>query len=415
MVHRVRHFRVGKYQCINTLLIFALVLFGGSKFTSACKDFNRSSCNISMIVSKKRVLGVGVALSVVAWGMSYASNAIGSTGGSDWVNTIQPPELKNPVIIEISRNSKLSSIGDYDRVGCQGDIYRFTLSADQDALVTMSADMQAIEYPVWIVGGRNVHLRGLEMRTKVQAGCDVGEANQIGNNIPNIHPRLVGNKAFQLEQAGTTFLEGIDIDLMGQEADCFVSRNQDSMSASQIKAQRNFHIVNSRCIGIEGLNQSAIGDGIHGDFFQNQGEDDIGSLILENVTYRSSSNGITMHRWHDTTPRQFSLINVDYGWDLRYSADSRFEHQGLPFTAHADDFVFTNVWFNDGRGLNYGILNGQRLGAFSNSGGGIRKVDGVNAGVPPAGEFAPANRTGLEYGSATQQAQAPGMCIAKPL
>ena len=247
-----------------------------------------------------------------------------------------------------------------------------------------------------------MHLRGLAMRTKIQEGCDVGQANQVRNNIPNIHPRLVGNKAFQLKQAGTTYLEGIDIDLMGLEADCFVSRNPDFMSASAIKAQRNIHIVNSRCIGIEGLTQSAIGDGIHGDFFQNQGEDDVGSLLLENVTYRSSSNGITMHRWHSTTPRQFSLINVDYGWDLRYSADSRFEHQGLPFTAHADTFEFTNVWFDDGRGLNYGILNGERLGAFSNRGASIRQVEGLNQGVSPTGEFAPAEHTGREYGSSDQ-------------
>ena len=96
-----------------------------------------------MIFKRSNVLSISVALSLAAWGISHASDAAGSatSGGARWVNTVQPPVLENPVIIEISHNSKLSSIDDYDRVGCQGDVYRFTLPFDEDALVIMSPDM----------------------------------------------------------------------------------------------------------------------------------------------------------------------------------------------------------------------------------------------------------------------------------
>ncbi len=358
-----------------------------------------------MIVKKRNLPGVSLATITVAFGIALLGATTPTPShaqDSQWVNTVKPPTLVNPTRITISRSTRLTPIADYDRVGCEGFVYRFTLPFDQDAIVTMGSDLQAIEYPVWFEGGRNVHLKGLEMRPKIQAGCNVGQAHQIRNTIPNIHPRLPGNKAFQLRQAGTTYLEGIDIDLRGMEADCFVSRNPDSLTPSQIKEQRKYHIVNSRCIGIEGLNQSSIGNGIHGDFFQNQGEDDVGSLVLENVTYRSSSNGITMHRWHSRNAKLFSMINVDYAWDLRYSADSRFEHSGLAFTAHGDSVVFDNVWINDGRGLDYGKILDQRVGGYSQSGF-IQRVDGLNRGSPPTGEFASASVTGREYrGSAGQ-------------
>ncbi len=59
-----------------------------------------------------------------------------------------------------------------------------------------------------------MHLRGLEMRPKVQAGCNIGKASQIASNIPNIHLRPFGNEAFQFKQAGTTYLESVHVDLM---------------------------------------------------------------------------------------------------------------------------------------------------------------------------------------------------------
>ncbi len=319
---------------------------------------------------------------------------------SNWANTVQPPELVNPLRIEIGPDTPLTYWGDHDRVGCEGLIYRFAPSWSKDVIVTMHPDMDVIKYPVWVEGGRNVRLVGLEMRPKVQEGCGVGQAHQVRDYRANIHPRLVGNKAFQLKQAGTTWLEGIDVDLMGQEADCFVSRNPDHLSRADVKANRNFYIVNSRCVGIEGLDKSPIGDGVHGDFFQNQGRDDLGSLVIENATYRTSSNGVTLHAWGGEShwPRLFSMRNVDYGWDLRYSDDSRYETFGLAFTGSADRVVFENVWLNHGKGLDYGFVNGERIGATARSGY-IKKHSGLSAGASPTGEFATAAETGRQYTS----------------
>lgn len=317
-----------------------------------------------------------------------------------WVNGLQPPELVDPLHIVIGPDTPLTDMPDYDRVGCEGSVYRFTPSYGKDVLVTMSPDLESVEYPIWIEGGRNVHIVGLEMRPMVQPGCGVGEAHQVRDLRANIHPRLPGNKAFQLKQAGTTFIEGVDIDLLGKEADCFVGRNPDDMAQADVKANRNFHIVNSRCVGIEGLDKSPIGDGIHGDFFQNQGRDPMGSLMLENVTYLTSSNGITLHAWGGKShwPRMFSMRNVDFGWDWRYADDSRYETYGLPFTASADEVEFDNVWLDHGRGLNYGKIDGDRYGAFSKSGY-ITKIDGLFEGAAPLGEFAAADQTGAQYSS----------------
>ena len=312
--------------------------------------------------------------------------------GSGWDNSVEPPLLIDPLQIELSSNYTKTRIEDFDRVGCEGDIYRVAVPDGRDAVVTAAG---VIQYPVYITGGRNVIVRGVEVRPVIQPGCDVGEAHQVKNTIPNIHPRLPGGKAFRFEQSHHTFVEGVDIDLMGMEADCFVLRNRKLTKEKAIQ-QREMSIVNTRCTGIEGLDDSPIGDGIHGDFFQNQGRDNMKNFTLENVTFLTSSNGVTLHNWSGDKyrPRLFRMRNVNYGWDDRYSNDDAYEINGLAFTGHGDRGDFENVWLNHNNPrYNYGFFNGERVGAFSS--GNVKKQPGIYGG--PRSDFAPADRTGVEY------------------
>ena len=318
---------------------------------------------------------------------------------SEWPMSVASPSLDDPLEIVLTSTTNTSEVDDFDKVGCDGVLYRVQVPSGRDARVTMDPKMGALRYPVWITGGRNVHVLGLEMRPVVQPGCEIGEAHQVKDpSQPNIHPRLVGNKVLRLQQSGTTFVEGVDIDLDGMEGDCIVLRNPNDMGVEAALEEREVVIVNTRCTGIEGLDKSSIGDGVHGDFLQNQGEDDIGTLIVENVSILTSSNGITLHNWSgsENRPRLLRLRNIDYAWDPRYAADDEHEISGLVFTASAVKAELENVWVDDPRGLNYGILNKQRIGAIFQSGH-IEQHPAFKSGRPAGGFHAPAERTGVEY------------------
>lgn len=314
-----------------------------------------------------------------------------------WVNTVPEPYLTNPKVIELSDGYPTRLLADYDRVGCEGKYHYINLSSKEDAIIRMKRGSRALKYPVWVTGGRNVHILGIEGRPIVQPGCDVGEGHQVRDvQNKNIHPRMPGNKFFRLQQSGTTYIEGVDIDLKGLEADCFAIRNASGMSNADAIANRKVYIINTRCTGIEGLDESAIGDGIHGDFFQNQGKDDLSELILENITIKSSSNGVTFHKWNSKKPKLFKIQNFNYAADMRYEGDDRFDGlRGLAFTGHGERTEFSSVWINHIKGLNYGIVNGQRLGAKAYSN--VKKESGFYAGNPPGGDFAKESDTGLQY------------------
>ncbi len=310
-----------------------------------------------------------------------------------------PPALNNPLIIEISDSFATKAIPDFDRVGCEGLIHEIRVPSGRDVKVVMADGSGPLRYPLWVTGGNNAHLVGIEMRPVIQAGCDIGEGTQTRSSFANIHPRIPGNKAFRLQQSGRTFVEGVDIDLMGAEADCFVSRNATNQTVASARATRHISFVNTRCVGIEGLDDtpfvgrdSFIGDGIHGDFFQNQGSDSISSFTAENVTIASSSNGVTLHEWNGVHP-DLRLKNFEYAVDPRYYGDDSYESsQGLP-VAGGGAYSFENVYLDEPRGLNYLLLHGnprRRLGPAAQA------VPGISAGTPPA-TFAPASRTGLQY------------------
>ena len=158
----------------------------------------------------------------------------------------EPPGLTDPTLFELSSTFPTTVL--FNPVdGCQGIVHSINLQPGEDALISAPADSAPLQYPLYISGGRNVQVEELVFRTIVQPGCDIGEVISPETLTANIHPQLPGGKVMYFDQSGTTFIDGVDIDLAGQQADCFVSRNSSTGGESSVQ------IVNSQCTGNEGL------------------------------------------------------------------------------------------------------------------------------------------------------------------
>jgi len=327
-----------------------------------------------------------------------------------WDTVEQPPPLVNPTILDISKISPFHTAGwkrffrpgaDGDKLLCDGRIYSVLLEDDEDAVVYMSGK-NALQYPLHLTGGRNVHIVGLHFELETQSGCDVGElANLPIEKHPNanIHPRVPGAIAVRLQQSGTSFLEGLHIDVRGHEADCIVSRNPDEMTDAEARSKRDVIVQNTYCSGVEGLGRSKIGDGVHGDLFQNQGKDIMRRLVFENVSMRSSQEGIVLHGSGSKRGAKTLLVRrYDYTWDPRYVGDDDYEHFGLAFDGYADKngWELADIRIDDYRdGFDYLIVNGQRYGNAPSDK--VQSHAAISSGLPPDGGFAPADKTGLHY------------------
>ncbi len=341
---------------------------------------------ISRVVAAAAALIVGL-LGLVTW-----ASPSEATGG--WSITTTPPRLSNPTNIELSANTDLAVLDAWS-VHCAGYYHRIDLDQNEDAIISFDGG-QALRHPVWIVGGRNVRVVGLEMALETQEGCDVGELPNIGSTARSIHPRLPGGMAVRLENWGTSFVEGVDIDLLGHEADCFVVRNPPSLDNAEARTTRHVVLQNTNCRGIEGLGRSSIGDGIHGDLLQNQGHDVISSLVIENVTVRTSMEGLVLHEWNGYPgARSLKIRRFDYAADSRYDNDDQFEQWGAPFAAWADNWSLEEVYASTDAKLTYGFVNDERWG--ERNFGNVRQHNGITEGAPPAGAFAPPSRVGRGY------------------
>lgn len=347
-----------------------------------------------------------------------------------WNVVVRPPELVDPISITVSQTSFLQVAT--EQMGCGGQYHHIKVPPGQDALITMDEGTDHLKYPLWVTGGRHVHISGIEVRPEIQTGCDVGQAFNFRDSSgkednPNLNPRIPGNMVFRLEQSGVTFLEGIDIDLKGIEADCFVIRNHYSgEELTSIKdgqpsekpvaldlAQRKFHIVNSRCVGVEGLDAGHaphVGDGVHGDFLQNPVEN-LGSFIAENITFRHNSSGINIQGWGGVPLDEFILRNYSHAPDPEYIDDVREYHRGqnynqnmgLIFDVSTRSALFSNVYIG-------GTLKNSSFGRLK-----IHGVDMERKSIGPAGQegidlnspnmfmgvfdFAPEDQTGQGYQS----------------
>ncbi len=284
---------------------------------------------------------------------------------------------------------------------CDGRLYRIILDDDEDAVVYMSGD-KPLPYPMHVSGGRNVRIVGLHFEIETQPGCGIGELpNKPVSRYPNanIHPRFPGAIGIRVQQSGTTFIEGLHIDLKGHEADCIVARNPDSMTDAMARQQRDVIIQNTYCSGVEGLGRSNIGDGVHGDLFQNQGKDIMRRLVFENVSMRTSQEGIVLHGSDNQRgAKTLILRRFDYTWDPRYAEDDAHEHFGLALSGRSDEdgWSLESVFIDDYRdGSDYVVINDNRYG--NSPSGQVRPHDGIASGAPPGGAFAPPERTGIHY------------------
>jgi hypothetical protein len=313
---------------------------------------------------------------------------------TSWDVKYAPPSMPSARVIEIPRDLQKVSWPAYS-VFCAGSIYQIKLGANEDAIIRFSGT-SPLRYPLWIDGGRNVRVIGMQMDLEVQPGCGAGELQNIGG-AASVHPRIPGGIALRLEQWATTFIEGAYIDMRNMESDCIVVRNPDSMSGATARGQRDLIVQNSACHGIGGLGQSDIGDGEHGDLVQNQGDDVLRRLILENVTARSSSQGVMLHPnqgFRGAT--EFVLRRFDYAFDPRYTGKTKYDGPwGLGINASADIFNFEEVWIKDYAGRDYGIVDDQRYGVYDSSN--VKPLAGMKSGYAPNGPFAPASRIGVNY------------------
>jgi len=332
---------------------------------------------------------------------------------ADWIWNVNevPPALINPTIVDASKLLPDNSAGwrtlwgfrkSTDNINCDGRIYNIDLNNEEDAVVYMSGD-KALEYPLHITGGRNVRVMGLQIELETQPRCGIGELpNEPIAKHPNanIHPRVPGAIALRLQQSGTTFVEGLNIDVRGHEADCIVIRNPDDLSDAQAQKQRDVVIQNTYCSGVEGLGASAIGEGVHGDFFQNQGSDIMRRLVFENVSQRTSQEGIVIHGnalESLSGTKTLILRRFDYSWDPRYVGDDNLEGFGLAFAGWpGTDWTLENIRIDDYRdGGDYLIIRDQRYGESPSSN--VQSHPEIQSGLPPNGAFAPPERTGVNY------------------
>ena len=225
------------------------------------RPFKSNSCQATDGISKvvamyRKAVKVGpVILSALGLfiGGFFPTVGVAQTGSAfQWTVTERPPELTNPKHVDMSVHGT-SSIGGWGK-HCGGKVYKVNLGDSEDAIISMSGT-QPLRYPLRVMGGRNVHIVGLHFDLITQSGCDIGELpNEPVDQYPNanIHPRIPGGIAMRLEQSGTTFVEGVFLDMRGHEADCFVARNPDWMSGAQAREQRHLIFQNSTCLGNEG-------------------------------------------------------------------------------------------------------------------------------------------------------------------
>ena len=323
------------------------------------------------------------------------------SGANDWNVTERPPAITNPRIVNVSNLGTENVAG--GGILCGGKIRHVRLGDSEDALVYMSGNTP-LRYPVHITGGRNVRVVGLHIELVTQPGCGIGELpnNPVAEH-PNasIHPRVPGAIALRLQQSRTSFVEGLHIDVYGHEADCIVSRNPDDLSNAQAQLQRDVIIQNTYCSGVEGLEDPVIGGGVHGDFFQNQGEDVMRRLVFENVSQRTSQEGIVLHG--STTESLSGTVSLvirrfDYSWDPRFVGDDSYDWSfGLAFDGWpSPNWTLEDIRIDDYRdGGDYIKIRGQRYGNSPSST--VQPHPEIRSGLPPQGSFALPEQTGTNY------------------
>jgi hypothetical protein len=315
-----------------------------------------------------------------------AGSAIG-----EWDVTHAPPSLVDPIVVEIPRD--LAEWGPYfvDAYACAGLFYIAEYPPDRDVLIVHTEDAP-LAYPLHVNGGRNVRIVGLQI--ELAPGC----APSGGGH----HPRVAGDRALALGQAGTTFVEGARIDVAGHDADCITANNATGLGPADALEQRVFVLQNSRCDGNEGSNA-----GVHGDLFQTQHTGHyFRRIAFENVTHRTAQEGIIVEAFEGIHhAREIDIRRLDYAFDPRFDDDDEWDaiEVGGMIVVSADVVSLDQI-FCAGMG---GGCDGEAYVSTDPSiheGGWAHPPvvpmphPAFTAGSPPA-DFAPASRVGAAYRS----------------
>lgn len=232
----------------------------------------------------------------------------GPDGGPSpvWDDTVSPPSLTDPTTIVLPGNY----LGTLSHPLCSGPGYRVELDNTKDYIVLTD---QVLTAPVFLYGGRNVHVIGIHIDLASAPCADQGASGYVPGTI-----------ALRAYQVGTTFIEGAYIDVAGRSADCIDPRNfignfdalsKAGFTEATARGARDVVIQNTVCRGMSGdVN-------VHGDVLQTQGGDELfRSIVFENVSADSNCEGTVIE------PREgFQLASsivmrrFDYRKDARYS------------------------------------------------------------------------------------------------
>jgi hypothetical protein len=301
-----------------------------------------------------------------------------------WNVTYEPPTLSSPLQYKVPGNIPLVNWPAYNGA-CAGQIYLIEIPADRDAVVTMGTST-SLDKPIWIVGGRNVRVVGLDISLKPQSGC---------NGAILAAP---GGMALRIEQAATSFVEGLKLDLNGHYVDCIVARNY-KLTAAQGLAQRNIYIQNSACRGGRGTYPGhPAGDIIHADFFQNQGlsAEPINRVVFENITQKTSASGVVL----DGTINESVVLNYQFGPDERYTT---LVHYLNPlWMIGSRSVVFRNIYTAFDGSTSTGAMptsvrNETQGVYYSYAANGVIQYSSEVKHGRPAVDFAPWDLIGLKY------------------
>ena len=278
----------------------------------------------------------------------------------DWINLESPPVLENPKCYKLSELTPAN----YPAFGivCAGKVYGISEPDNtQDLYIDLEGQMWP--YPLVVLGGRNAIITNGGFDLEVQTGCDVGELPNLPiANHPNsnIHPRCPAGGILFMSQWNVSWVEGLHFKANGIECDCIVSRNGAAgnspvQTPQQALQTREFYVINTRAEGWENQGATAspnIGDGIHGDLFQNQGTiDPLKNLVFENVTALTSGEGIVNTSFPPSD--QVKLRNFYYDFDPVYIADDYLDgiQQGVMLASNSLNVpIVENVHYRNGAG-----------------------------------------------------------------
>jgi hypothetical protein len=240
--------------------------------------------------------------------------------------------LDNPDTITLSKSYPTSTIP-HDL--CTGQGYVVPLENTKDYIIRTTEVLTA---PVWIYGGRNVRIIGIQIDLATAPCATAGASGYVPGTI-----------ALRVYQVGTTFVEGAYIDVAGRSADCIDPRNFiDGFDAlkgyteADARGARDVVIQNSVCRGMSG------DPNVHGDILQTQSMFELfRNITFENVSTDSNCEGTVIEpREGFLLANQIKMRRFDYQHDARYTPNnvSGVVYDGGPVQHSAKAYSYDQVY-----------------------------------------------------------------------